>query len=165
MTSAYETNLIQQKLIKEFKENYKNLTGCEPVVYIPIAGEKYITMEDLDKLLTPFLPIVRGKVMPLQSKCRIREIVELRCIFCHIARNMKYSLKAIGTYLGERDHTTVLHSITTFKNLMETNDNFVLKYKNIEEYLKQMTNPENHESQNLDLMQKVQDQPEPIVLS
>jgi len=64
----------------------------------------------------------------LQSKTRKREIVEARQI-CHwmIKNKVCYnrlSLDAIGQMIGGRDHATVLHSVRTVNNLIETDKTF-----------------------------------------
>lgn len=64
----------------------------------------------------------------LQSKTRKREIVEARQI-CHwmIKNKVCYnrlSLDAIGQMIGGRDHATVLHSVKTINNLIETDRGF-----------------------------------------
>jgi hypothetical protein len=57
--------------------------------------------------------------------------VELRFIFCFIAKKLNYTLDEIGDFLGKRDHTTVIYAIRTFKNLYETDVKFKLLYNEI----------------------------------
>lgn len=56
-------------------------------------------------------------------KCRKREIVMSRQISMMFIKQYDHgSLKAIGFYFGGRDHTTVIHSIRTIKDLMSTDE-------------------------------------------
>lgn len=74
-----------------------------------------------------------------ESKCRKREIVVARqLIMTFFKKYTKMSLKSIGQeFCGERpgkrkDHTTVIHSIQTVKDLCDTDDNFSREVKYIE---------------------------------
>lgn len=112
-----------------------------------------MSLDQLESYFTPFLPIKHGKIVNLKNKCRIREITELRCIFCYLARNMKYSLKTVGEYLNGRDHTTVIHSVNTFKDLIETCGTFREKYYRVLDHIKQINNIEDGSS----IMERLQE--------
>ena len=114
-----------------------------------------IPLEQLEAYFTPFLPVKYNKVVQLTQKIRIREITELRSIFCFLARNMRYSLKTIGEYLNGRDHTTVIHSINTFKDLIETCPIFREKYHSVLDNIKQINNITD-ESPIMECLQKIQ---------
>ena len=58
-------------------------------------------------------------------------------MFCYIARQMMYTYTSIGEYMDNRDHTTVLHSVATFNNLMETSEDFKERYTRIITHIKQ----------------------------
>jgi chromosomal replication initiator protein len=156
---------LEKKLITEFKDHFYEKLGYYPIVisrsnvqsdtYIPI-----MSLESLKKVFEPFLPFKYNGAIPLESRLRQRDIVELRSIFCHLARTMKYSLTTIGQFLGNRDHTTVIHNVNTFRDLVETNEPFRLKYFTILKYIK-----EQHEPPIMDYTNQVQHQPEPDLLS
>src|SRR5687768_7729072 len=57
-------------------------------------------------------------------KCRKREIVMSRQIAMMFIKqyDSHVSLKALGYYFGGRDHTTVIHSIKTIKDLMQSDE-------------------------------------------
>jgi|694.fasta_scaffold22142_20 chromosomal replication initiator protein len=64
----------------------------------------------------------------LVSRCRERDIVDARKITCKVLKTkFNYSLKSIGDFIGGRDHTTVIHSITEFDSLYSNNDAFKAK--------------------------------------
>ena len=61
----------------------------------------------------------------IMSKMRNGEIVEARHIVCAVMRNeFDYSLKHIGKELGGKDHTTIIHSLRTFRNRMEVQQGY-----------------------------------------
>jgi len=68
----------------------------------------------------------------VRSPTRVREIVMVRQTFCAMAKkNTNSSLKAIGSYIGGRDHSTAIHAIQAFSDLSETD----AKFKRIKEDL------------------------------
>ena len=135
---------LERKLIEEFKSTFYEKVGYIPIVITQeqLSSEDipYMKLEKLTELFDPFLIEKFGNKIPLASKWRMREIVELRAIYCYIAKQMKYSLKPIGENLGNRDHTTVIHALTLFRNLFETSEVFRGKYAKIHAYIKQQTN-------------------------
>ncbi len=57
----------------------------------------------------------------VREKTRKQEIVEARQIAMYLAKQMtKSSLKTIGLHFGGRDHSTVIHAITTVEERLET---------------------------------------------
>lgn len=162
-SQSYAANL-EKKLIEEFKQKFQEKLGYTPIVLTKIkTGESYIPVMTLDELIEcfdPFLPINFGKKLTLMSKCRKRELVELRMMFCYIARSMKYNLGVIGNKLGGRDHTTVIHGVNTFVNLIETSDPFREKFQKILNHIK-----ENYEPSALDKSDKAQREPELALFS
>ena len=140
---------LEKKLIDKFKEDFFNKFEYYPVVLTKVNlitdqsdRAPLMSLEQLESYFTPFLPTRYNKVLHLKQKIRVREITELRSIFCFLARNMRYSFKSIGEYLNGKDHTTVIHSINCFKNLIETCDIFREKYFKIIEHIKQINNIE-----------------------
>lgn len=153
---------LEKKLIDKFKEDFFEKFEYYPVVLtkINLITEEsdrtpLIPLEQLEAYFTPFLPVKYNKVVQLTQKIRIREITELRSIFCFLARNMRYSLKTIGEYLNGRDHTTVIHSINTFKDLIETCPIFREKYHSVLDNIKQINNITD-ESPIMECLQKIQ---------
>lgn len=61
----------------------------------------------------------------LKAKTRKREIVEARQIAMFLAKKFTdMSLKSIGQHFGNRDHSTVIHALTTVNDMMDTNRKF-----------------------------------------
>jgi hypothetical protein len=157
-TTSYASKL-EKKLISEFKDLFYEKMGYYPIVLTTskVQGDTSIpvmSLESLRKMFDPFLPTKFEKKIPLESKLRDRTIVELRSIFCHMARSMKYNLSAIGEFLGKRDHTTIIYNVKAFNDLVETNESFRLKYFTILKYIR-----EQHESPVMDHINQVQRQP------
>lgn len=129
-------NQLETRLINKFREQFYEKLGYYPVIIAKSTqmerkDKKLWSLADLEAYFMPYLPERFGKKVMLTSKYRGRDIVELRMIFCMIARGMGHTCKSIGTYLGGRDHTTVIHAVNTFNDLMVTNDNFRDKYHQI----------------------------------
>lgn len=164
MDSKTYAQQLEKKLIEQFKQTFYDKLGYEPLVLtrVQLETEEYIpilSLESLQAMFEPFLPEKMDRKIPLQSKYRYREVVELRNIYCYLARTMGYSLSVVGESLGNRDHTTIIHNVTCFKNLMETNDPFRQKYQAILTYIKQ-----NYESSVVAKSNQVQCEPEPALL-
>lgn len=139
--TVYASNL-EKKLIDEFKERFREKLGYQPVVLtrVVVDNEYHIPIMDLGQLsafFEPFLARHNNRKIHLFAKNRKREVVELRMMFCYIARQMMYTYASIGEYMRNRDHTTVLHNVATFKNLMETNEDFKERYTRIITHIKQ----------------------------
>lgn len=83
------------------------------------------------------LKILQGHFnVNLAQKCRKREIVEIRQIFCYFSREWSnVSLAKIGKLIN-RDHATVLHSHKQVKNLLETDYKFKKLFLTCYEILK-----------------------------
>ncbi len=99
---------IDLKLAKEVLKNFVSEINKEvtPDVIQRTVADYY----DLD-------------VDKLSSSTRRRQVVLARQISMFLVKEYTdQSLKAIGRMFGNRDHSTVLYSIKTVKDLMETND-------------------------------------------
>lgn len=82
------------------------------------TSSKEITIDTIQKMVCDYYEISYDK---LQAKTRKREIVQARQISMFLAKQFtKNSLKTIGDHFGGRDHTTVIHSCQTVKDLMDT---------------------------------------------
>jgi len=83
---------------------------------------KEITIDNIQKMVCEYYDVPYEK---LQQKTRKREIVQARQITMYLAKAFtKNSLKTIGEHFGGRDHTTVIHSCQTVKDLMDTDSVF-----------------------------------------
>jgi len=83
---------------------------------------KEITVENIQKLVAEHLQIPTDALF---GKTRKRSIVIARQLSMYLAKTMTdNSLKNIGEIFGGRDHSTVIYSIRTVQDLMETDSYF-----------------------------------------
>jgi chromosomal replication initiator protein len=86
------------------------------------TSSKEITIDAIQKMVCEYFGVNYER---LQQKTRKREIVQARQITMFLAKSFtKNSLKTIGEHFGGRDHTTVIHSCQTVKDLMDTDSVF-----------------------------------------
>ena len=138
----------EKNFTKEFIRSFFEKFNYYPTVIIDKnnGGYNLLSLKQLEECFDPFLPKVYNEVVSLNARHRVRELTELRHIFCFIARSMNFKVKTIGKHLGGRDHTTVLHSVMVFKNLYETDETFREKYRRISNQIKQNYEPSIMES-------------------
>ncbi len=86
------------------------------------TSSKEITIDAIQKMVCDYFDVPYEKLL---QKTRKREIVQARQITMFLAKTFtKNSLKTIGEHFGGRDHTTVIHSCQTVKDLMDTDSMF-----------------------------------------
>ncbi len=86
------------------------------------ASSKEITIDTIQKMVCEYFDVPYDKLL---QKTRKREVVQARQITMYLAKSFtKNSLKTIGEHFGGRDHTTVIHSCQTVKDLMDTDNLF-----------------------------------------
>jgi chromosomal replication initiator protein len=86
------------------------------------SSSKEITIDAIQKMVCEYFDVPYEKLL---QKTRKREIVQARQITMFLAKAFtKNSLKTIGEHFGGRDHTTVIHSCQTVKDLMDTDSLF-----------------------------------------
>lgn len=86
------------------------------------SSSKEITIDTIQKMVCSYFDVPYDKLL---QKTRKREIVQARQITMYLAKAFtKNSLKTIGEHFGGRDHTTVIHSCQTVKDLMDTDGVF-----------------------------------------
>ncbi len=107
MISPYVFPGIKEKeLIVKNKKHKRTISNPMDVLKI-VAENCGVTVEDV------------------LSKCRKKEISEARHIFCVIMKKeFNFSLKRIGEFINNRDHTTVIHSVNTVKDRCDTEDGY-----------------------------------------
>jgi chromosomal replication initiator protein len=86
------------------------------------SSNKEITIDAIQKMVCEYFDVSYDKLL---QKTRKREIVQARQITMYLSKAFtKNSLKTIGEHFGGRDHTTVIHSCQTVKDLMDTDSLF-----------------------------------------
>ena len=100
-----------------------------------IVGEdRYeLSIDTVQKTVCEYFNITRDALL---SKSRKRQIVQARQIAMYMVRNLiNCPLSTIGTELGGKDHSTVLHACTTVSDLMATDKTFRQYVSDIERML------------------------------
>jgi chromosomal replication initiation ATPase DnaA len=81
-----------------------------------------LLVEFIENLVLEHYSLVRSQV---DKRYRGRVVVEPRQIIMYLLKTeTSLSLKEVGNRYGGRDHTTVIHAITTVKNRMHTEEDY-----------------------------------------
>ncbi len=76
------------------------------------------------------------RLSDLQSRRRHKSVTEPRQVCMYLARKRtRFSLEEIGGYFGGRDHTTVMHSIRTVEDRIDSNGQFAQQLRQMDESL------------------------------
>lgn len=104
--SSLNRRAIDMKLVKEVIRQFVSHVDQE------------ISVENIKNLVAKHFDIPVDK---LGAKTRLREVVMARQVSMYLAKNYtNSSLKVIGDSFGGRDHSTVIHSLRTIQDLMDT---------------------------------------------
>lgn len=120
-----------------------SLKGVEEDIDLPMAksvlrdmvknSNSQLSIESIQTYVCDYFGIDTNKV---REKTRKQEIVEARQIAMYLSKKLtKSSLKTIGLQFGGRDHSTVIHAITTVEQRMDTNARFKRTLRDIEQKL------------------------------
>lgn len=108
------------KILSEAKSDLSLLLGFEVAITVSRVPAVELNKELHLKAVISSICGVEWRLIKGQTKKR--EVVIARQLFCVFAKFYlkPISLKAIGEMIGDRDHTTVIHSIKTVKEMIET---------------------------------------------
>lgn len=82
--------------------------------------QKHLTIEDIQKIVSDYYHIPDDL---LRAKTRKKEVALARQVAMYMAKNhTKHSLKTIGLHFGGRDHSTVIHAISTIESNSQTDN-------------------------------------------
>jgi chromosomal replication initiator protein len=108
--STLNKRSIDMKLVKDVIRQFVSQVDQE------------ITVENIKQLVAKHFDVPIEK---MQSKTRMRDVVVARQLSMYLAKNYtNSSLKVIGDSFGGRDHSTVIHSLKTVQDMMDTDLNF-----------------------------------------
>ncbi len=95
------------------------------------TNTKEINIEAIQGMVCEYFDI---SMDDLVSEVRTRKFTVPRQVAMYLSKKFtENSLKNIGSHFGGRDHTTVIHSCKTIKNLMDTDDSFKEKVLEIQQ--------------------------------
>ena len=101
---------------------YHIFPGVPAISQRPFQTTQTYTPNDLIYTICKFHNI---GVQKMADPIRKREIVQTRQIAMYfIRKRFSLSLKEIGKYFGNRDHSTVIHGIKTVNDLYKTDRSF-----------------------------------------
>jgi chromosomal replication initiator protein len=84
--------------------------------------EAEINIDYIQKFVSEYFSVT---IDQMKDKTRKREIVIARQVAMYFAKEYtNMSLKSIGTHFGGRDHSTVIHALTSVSDLMDTDKKF-----------------------------------------
>ena len=99
-------------------------------------NKKPISLDDIQNVVSDYFHI---EIDELQSKSRKRNVVQARQIAMYFAKEItKTSLTSIGRHIGQRDHSTVLHSCKIVTNLQESDKQYMKFIQDLEIKFKQL---------------------------
>ena len=112
-----------------------DLALAEKVVgKVVAATPNVISVEKIRDMVCDYFALPLDAVM---SKTRKREIATARQVAMYLSKQYtKSSLSVIGKLIGGRDHATVLHACRVVNDLMDTDKNFRMSVKELEQRLK-----------------------------
>ena len=100
-----------------------------------VEGE--VSIDYIQKLIADYFDIEHDQ---LKAKVRKKEIVIARQVAMYFVKEYtNHSLKAIGSYFGGRDHSTVIHSIQSVNDMMDTDKSFKKQMRELTKKLKMRT--------------------------
>jgi chromosomal replication initiator protein len=111
-------------LAKSYSENKEISLSIAKEILTDLVGveAKQLTIPTIKKLVSAELKI---SIEDMEGKSRKREIVQARQIAMHLANHYTTcSLKTVGSYFGNRDHSTVIHSCRTVEDIIATDKRF-----------------------------------------
>ena len=130
-----EGALISLLFLSTIDKNEISLSAAQGVVDKLIRRSKReVSVDYIQKTVCDYFGL---ELESLQSKTRKREVVQARQIAMYFSKNLtKFSLAAIGSKIGQKDHSTVLYAYKTITNLIETDREFKSQIREIEAQLR-----------------------------
>jgi len=136
MTLENQEEIIKMMLLytKQFLKDKLNLDFKIKLELVVKKNENY----KITKTETDFIESVKTicanrfktSVWDIESKTRIRKIVDARAIAMHIIHEKtNMSLKNIGMHFGGRDHSTIIHACNKVDDILKTEVDFKSKYE------------------------------------
>jgi len=84
--------------------------------------ETEVNIDYIQKFVSEYFAVT---IDQMKDKTRKREIVIARQVAMYFAKEYtNMSLKSIGNHFGGRDHSTVIHALTSVSDLMDTDKKF-----------------------------------------
>ena len=96
--------------------------------------ETEVNLDFIQKTVAEYFVVT---VESLKAKTRKKEIVTARQVAMYFAKEFtSHSLKSIGYHFGGRDHSTVIHSVQTVSDLIDTDKKFTVSIQELQKKFK-----------------------------
>lgn len=96
--------------------------------------ETEVNLDFIQKTVSEYFEVT---VEALKAKTRKKEIVTARQVAMYFAKEFtSHSLKSIGYHFGGRDHSTVIHSVQTVSDLIDTDKKFKASIQELQKKFK-----------------------------
>ncbi len=96
--------------------------------------ETEVNLDFIQKTVAEYFEVT---VESLKAKTRKKEIVTARQVAMYFAKEFtSHSLKSIGYHFGGRDHSTVIHSVQTVSDLIDTDKKFKASIQELQKKFK-----------------------------
>ena len=128
-------NLIAQSSLNRKDIDLELAKSAIQSIVQDVEGE--VSIDYIQKLIADFFNVEHDQ---LKAKVRKKEIVMARQVAMYFVKEYtNHSLKAIGSYFGGRDHSTVIHSIQAVNDMMTTDKSFKKQMRELTKKLKMRT--------------------------
>ncbi len=125
-------SLIAQSTLLRKEIDLELAKKCIQNIVHEVDGE--VSIDYIQKYVANYYNI---DVALLKSKTRKQEIVQPRQVAMYFSKlYTTHSLATIGDYFGGKDHSTVIHSVRTVENLIQTDKKLKAKVKEMQKKLK-----------------------------
>ena len=146
IASRVHTNIRQLEGALIRVDAFASLTGQQ--ISLELAqrvllnfNEPKPTKFELNDVATNIAKIYGVTVQELKSKRRSKNVATARQIACYVMKKLtNYSLQAIGQFFNGRDHSTIIHAITTVEKRIKDDRMFASKIKRVEEEIDRSVN-------------------------
>ncbi len=122
--------LVQTQL----KNKGLNVNEIKEITKNTVKPKKNVSIKDIIRVVSEFYDVEESSIF---EKGRKKEIIKPRQIIMYILReDFNISFPSIGDKLGNRDHSTVIHSYEKIKNDLKTDPSLVQEITQIRSMLK-----------------------------
>lgn len=139
MTTAEYQVRLSKTLIDKFQIDFREKTGLNAIVEVPGINNLIKAEQQKDR---PSLPMIKywveesipstWAIRTIATRSRKRRLVDLKQIFCKIARDYGYKLLSICEHVyPSGDHADVIHAFRTAEDQIETNEDYKDLYVSI----------------------------------
>lgn len=144
-TEVYQRQLAE-KMIRSFADEFRQKTGLRITINLDrfvaenVIENPCLSIMSLDVLKKHFMDSIPEDLQlehqdVLTTRCRKRDLVDLRSMFCYIAVNMSFTLVSVARFI-KRDHTTIIHLKKKAEDLLKTDPTYRTRYNHILENIK-----------------------------